>query len=137
MILPFAAPFALNPIAMVVAGAWRWIAAALLVGGLLLWIAMSAYRHGAAHERAAWEARAANAATRAAKDTQTRQTTKDTAQSTATRRADTYARTRAPLTREVIRYVQTPAAAVACPDPAGVRVGAAAIAAANAAIAAR
>jgi hypothetical protein len=119
------------------AGAWRWIVGIALAGGLLLWVATSAYRHGINHERAAWTARAAHAAARAAIDAHVRQQAKDGALAAATRRADAFARTRAPFAREVIRYVQSPAAAVACPDPAGVRIGAAAIAAANAAIAAR
>lgn len=137
MILPFAAPFALNPVALVLAGAWRWIIAVLVAGGLLVWITTSAYRHGVAHERAAWTMREANIAKRAATDAHVRQIARDSAQAASARRADTYARTRAPFTREVIHYAQTPAAAVACPDPDGVRVGTDAITAANAALSAR
>ena len=137
MIFPLSAAFALNPVALVVAGAWRWILGVLLAGALGVWIALAAYRHGVDHERATWTARAAQATARAATDSHVRALAKDGAQRAASHRAESYARTRMPIAREVIRYVQTPAAAVACPDVAGVRVGTAAIAAANAALAAR
>jgi hypothetical protein len=137
MILPFAAPFAFNPVAAVIAGAWKWIVAAVVAGGLLSWILVSAYRHGEAHERAIWNSRAAQVAMQAAHAAELREAAKSSAEISAAHRAETYANAHATLTREVLRYVQAPAAVAACPDADGVHLGAAAIAAANAALTAR
>ena len=130
----------MNPVALLLGGGWRYLAgAALLVGGYA-WLTSAAYERGVHHARGVWAARvaadAAASALAAAKLTGIRQSQSDAADTAHARRAQSYAARRAPITQEVIRYVATPAAALACPDLRGVQLGTGSIAAANAALAA-
>ncbi len=130
----------MNPVALLLGGGWRYLAgAALLIGGYT-WMTTAAYDRGARHERGIWTARAANvaaaSAAAAARLAAIRETRAAAADSNHVRRAQNYATQHAPITHEVIRYVATPAAALVCPDVRGVQLGTAAIAAANAALAA-
>lgn len=110
---------------------WVWgaLAAAL---ALFLW-GNHREASGRTAERARWERRVAAAeAEAAALRAQRAQAVADAVAARAERdRLYTLART--PVTNEVIRYVATPAAAVPCPDADGLRLGQAAIDAANAA----
>jgi len=123
-------------IALILGGGWRYLAAAVLVIGGYAWLTNAAFQRGVRQERAGWEARAHLAATAAAGIAVQRQSHAAAADTAHAARAAVYAHRQAPITQEVIHYVATPAAAVDCPDLRGVRIGAAAIAAANAATAA-
>jgi hypothetical protein len=130
----------MNPVALLLGGGWRYLAgAALLVGGYA-WLTTTAYDRGIHHERGVWTTGAAVDAAASAGIAATlsalRQSRSVAADSNHARRVQSYAVQQAPITREVIHYVATPAAAVACPDLRGVQLGTAAIAAANAALAA-
>ena len=130
----------MNPIALLLGGAWRYLAGAALLLGGYSWLTTAAYDRGVRHERGLWSARAAStaAATAAATATLTaaRASRSAAADADHARRAQSYAARQAPITQEVIRYVATPTAALACPDVRGVQLGTAAITAANAALAA-
>ena len=127
----------MNPVALLLGGGWKYLAAVAAAAGGWLWLTTAAYNRGVAHERAAWTVRSAAAAAEAATQAQARQAARDLALRDAAARAGRYAAIHARLTNEVIRYVATPGAAAACPDAAGVRLGAAAIDTANLALAAR
>ncbi len=120
-----------SPFAPYIAGG----AAVALIGGIL-WVDIGAYNRGAAHERLAWQATAAKAVTDAQALALERQLRANDAATAKAERDRVYALARTPITNEVTRYVQTPAGAAVCVDADGVRLGSAAIAAANAATAA-
>lgn len=112
------------------------LALAALLIALLAWGNHAAEQRGARAERALWQARMVRATAVAQAQAQARAAARDAAFAATAERARRYAAARRPIEHEVIRYVQSPAAHVACPDADGVRLGSAAIAAANAALAA-
>jgi len=115
---------------------WKPLAAGVLAVGVLVWFNHAAEQRGAIAERRIWQARESRAVAAAVTLALARNAQRDVALTAAASRARRYADRRAPITQEVIRYVQTSAAAVACPDAAGVRIGQASIDAANKAVAA-
>ena len=115
---------------------WKPLAAGLLAVAALVWFNHAAEQRGALAERQIWQARAARAAAAAIAQAQNRTSDREAALVAASQRARRYADARHPIAQEVIRYVQSPAAAAACPDAAGVHIGQASIDAANAAVAA-
>ncbi|MGL4543706.1 MAG: hypothetical protein ACRCUI_14475 [Polymorphobacter sp.] len=115
---------------------WKPLVAGLIAVAALIWFNHAAQRRGAVAERRIWEARASQAAAAAARQALARNLHRDSALAAAAVRARRYANARTPIVQEVIHYVQSPAAAVHCPDAAGVRIGQASIDAANAATAA-
>ncbi len=123
-------------IALLLGGGWRYVIGAGLVIGGYAWLTTAAYQRGVQHERAGWDARARVAAAATLATAVQRQSHAAAAATAHAARATDYARREAPITQEVIHYVATPSAAVDCPDLRGVRIGAAAIAAANVATAA-
>lgn len=113
-----------------------WVWGALVAGvALLLW-GNHREASGRTAERTRWEHRLAAAEAHAAALRAQRAQAAAAALAAGAERDRLYALARAPLTNKVIRYVATPAAAVPCPDPDGLRLGQAAIDAANAATAA-
>lgn len=110
---------------------WPALAAVGAVIGIALWIGSltdAAYDRGVADERAKWE--------KAEKKRQLQfRERADTASAKAAERTAARERVFAPIEKEVIRYVQTPAAAVRCFDDAGRDIMRRAIEAANSAIA--
>lgn len=130
----------MNPVALLFGGGWRYLVGAAVVLGGYAWLTTAAYDRGTYHERNIWTARVAHEASASAVTAATlaaaQQARAQAADSDHARRAQSYAAQQAPITREVIHYVATPAAALACPDVRGVQLGTAAIAAANAALAA-
>ena len=114
-------------------GGWQYIAAAALVIGAYFW----AYNRGADHTQAKWDAAKARGVLIIAAKNAELQTAKDRAESADAERDRAYQLVNRPIQNEVKAYVQTPGAAVRCIDPVGVSLGARAIAAANAATAAR
>ncbi len=116
---------------------WRLLAGGVVVTALVLWLCNAAWHRGAAHEAAAWTARVAAAEADRRNAERRLQTAVDTAATARAGRDAAYAAARAATAEKVTSYVATPAAAVPCPDGVGVRLGTAAIAAANAALAAR
>jgi|GEM_PF-3592744 len=130
----------MNPVALLIGGDGRYLAGAVLPVGGYAWLTPATYDRGIHHERGVWITRAAAdaaaSATVAAMLSALRQSRSVAADSKNARRVQNYAVQRAPISREVIHYVATPAAAVACPDLREVQLGTAAIAAANAALAA-
>ncbi|TFU05647.1 hypothetical protein EUV02_01025 [Polymorphobacter arshaanensis] len=115
---------------------WKPLAAGVLAIAALVWFNHAAEQRGALAERQIWQARAARAAAAAIAQAQTRTAQREAALVAASERARRYADARKPIAQEVIRYVQSPAAATACPDAVGVHIGQASIDAANAAVAA-
>jgi hypothetical protein len=115
---------------------WKPLAAALLAVAALVWFNHAAEQRGALAERQIWRARAARAVAAAIAQAQKRTSDREAALVAASTRARRYAAARSPIAQEVIRYVQSPAAAAHCPDAAGVHIGQASIDAANAAVAA-
>ncbi len=116
---------------------WRFLAGGAVISALALWLCNAAWHRGAAHETAVWTARVA-VAEAGRRDAERRmQTAVESAATARAGRDAAYAAARAATAEKVTSYVATPAAAVPCPDDIGVRLGTAAIAAANAALAAR
>lgn len=115
---------------------WKPLIAGLVVVAALAWLNHAAELRGASAERHIWQARDRRAMADAVTLALVRTAQRDAALTAAASRARRYADNRTPISHEVIRYVQTPAAAVACPDAAGVRIGQASIDAANKATAA-
>lgn len=115
---------------------WKPLVAGLVALAALVWFNHAAEQRGTIAERQVWQAREGRAVAAAVAQSVARATQREAALASAATRAAHYAATRARLAQEVIRYVQTPAAAVACPDAAGVRIAQAGIDAANAATAA-
>lgn len=114
--------------------AWAVKAALLLglAGGL--WFLVShlestAYKRGEKAERAKWQEKQAEASTQARQQ-------RDKAEDAAAQREAERVRVFVPIEKEVIRYVQTPAAAAECIDDAGRDLMQRAIEAANASLAA-
>lgn len=112
----------------------------LVRGGLLLglagglWLLVShlesaAYKRGELAERAKWQEKQAEASTQARQQ-------RDKAEDAAAQRDAERVRVFVPIEKEVIRYVQTPAAAGECIDDAGRDIMQRAIEAANASLAA-
>ena len=127
----------MTAVLLFLAGKWRYLAAAVLLAGAYGWVTSQAYRRGVAHAEAACQAAAARAAADTAARAAANAAQAAGADAARAHRSAAYARRRAPIAQEVIRYVQTPAAAARCPDLRGVQLGQAAIDAANAAAAAR
>lgn len=115
---------------------WKPLAAGVLAIAALVWFNHAAEQRGALAERQIWQARAARATAAAIAEAQKRTSDREAALVAASARARRYAEAHRPIAQEVIRYVQSPAAAIACPDAAGVHIGQASIDAANTAIAA-
>ena len=110
-----------------------YILAALAIVGAYFW----AYNRGADHVQGEWDkAKARGVLIVAAKNAQYR-AVYDRAQTLQAERDRLYAIVKRPITNEVTAYVQTPGAAIRCPDIAGVQLGQRAIDAANAATSAR
>ena len=110
---------------------WPALAAVGAVIGIALWIGSltdAAYDRGVSDERAKWE--------KAEKKRQLQfRDRADTASAKAAERDAQRERVFVPIEKEVIRYVQTPAAAVRCFDDAGRDIMRRAIEAANSSIA--
>ncbi|HPU14468.1 MAG TPA: hypothetical protein PK808_00140 [Polymorphobacter sp.] len=114
---------------------WKPLAAGLVAIAALVWFNHAAEQRGALTERRIWQVRTARAAAVAVAQAQARAAVREAALVAASERARRYGARRLPITQEVTRYVQSPAAAIACPDAAGVHIGQASIDAANAAVA--
>lgn len=111
---------------------WPALAGVGCIIGIALWIGSltdAAYERGELAERRKWEAAEA-------KRQLAFRERADTASAKAAERDAERKRAFVPIEREVIRYVQTPTAAVVCIDDAGRRLMQSAIKAANADIAA-
>lgn len=91
---------------------------------------------GRADEKARWERRVEAAEAESAKLRLQWAQAAATAAALQVERDRLYQLARDPVTKEIVRYVQSPAAAAVCPDADGVRLGQAAINAANTATAA-
>lgn len=118
------------------AGPWVLLGLVVALAGGGWWLRAQGYDAGVKDERLAWQQVAAKVREQAEQLAAERQARKDDAALARAERDRLYAAMVAQTKLEVQRYARSPAGAVRCVDDAGVRLGQAAIDAANQTIAA-